>query len=503
MRVHDFVLRNGVRGVGVLIRPQFFREVHDMPAPRIELLEVRRMFILGTEGSDVIEIQSVDNDPLSYRILLNGTVVDQLAFPSGGQKINVDGLGGDDLITFDGLLDFRAFLIGSGGDDTIVGGSRYDVIHGGAGNDLIFGKGGPDSIAGGAGNDTIRGGEGFDDLYGDEDPLFDDPALVAPGEDLIFGEEGNDVLRGGDGDDLLNGGAGNDELLGGADDDKLLGADGDDTMRIVRSSELLIGAEAGDDMLDGGTGIDRLVILSFGAPFYLTLDGVGNDGRRDDRANVMPTFERFEGGSMGDGSVLDFSRSPLGVSASIAVSDFDHTAVFAIACIGSPFGDDLRFTGFTPMQIDGRDGDDTIIGSSANDQIFGGLGNDSLSGYLGKDAIVGDEGDDFIEGGAGNDRIAAGIGDDVVYGDDASPFGTTLYGSDTIEGNAGNDALIGGGNNDVILGEGGRDTLIGGGGNDRMYGGPDAADKILGGTGTDSAAQDDKDTYDSVETLLT
>ena len=53
-----------------------------------------------------------------------------------------------------------------------------------------------------------------------------------------------------------------------------------------------------------------------------------------------------------------------------------------------------------------------------------------------------------------------------------------------------------------LFGLAGADTLIGGGGNDRMFGGPDDADKILGGSGTDSAAQDDKDTYESIEVLL-
>ena len=33
-------------------------------------------------------------------------------------------------------------------------------------------------------------------------------------------------------------------------------------------------------------------------------------------------------------------------------------------------------------------------------------------------------------------------------------------------------------------------------------GGPDSVDRILGGAGSDSAADDEKDSYDSVETLL-
>lgn len=56
--------------------------------------------------------------------------------------------------------------------------------------------------------------------------------------------------------------------------------------------------------------------------------------------------------------------------------------------------------------------------------------------------------------------------------------------------------------NDVLYGNGGSDTLSGAGGNDRLFGGPDSGDTINGGAGNDSAADDNKDHYDSVETLL-
>jgi hypothetical protein len=39
-------------------------------------------------------------------------------------------------------------------------------------------------------------------------------------------------------------------------------------------------------------------------------------------------------------------------------------------------------------------------------------------------------------------------------------------------------------------------------GADRIFGGPEASDTIFGGDGNNQAADDAKDTYDSVETLL-
>ena len=55
---------------------------------------------------------------------------------------------------------------------------------------------------------------------------------------------------------------------------------------------------------------------------------------------------------------------------------------------------------------------------------------------------------------------------------------------------------------DVLFGNAGSDHLSGGGGDDRRFGGPDDANLVTGGPGADAAAKDDKDAYDSIETML-
>lgn len=62
--------------------------------------------------------------------------------------------------------------------------------------------------------------------------------------------------------------------------------------------------------------------------------------------------------------------------------------------------------------------------------------------------------------------------------------------------------LLGSAGRDRLFGNGGRDTLSGAGGHDLLFGGPGSADRVLGGAGSDSAAEDPLDSYDSVETLL-
>jgi Ca2+-binding RTX toxin-like protein len=122
-------------------------------------------------------------------------------------------------------------------------------------------------------------------------------------------------------------------------------------------------------------------------------------------------------------------------------------------------------------------------------------GDDTLTVEPGVGGVYAEGGDgaDTLRGGQGNDVFLGGAGADELYGND---------GNDILIGEGGNDYLLGGAGNDDLFGNGGRDILSGAGGNDRLFGGPTDGDAIRGGAGTDSAANDDKDTYLDVETLL-
>jgi len=197
-----------------------------------------------------------------------------------------------------------AFLIGSGFNDTFIGGIGNDSLSGGAGNDSLNGGAGADSLIGGAGNDNLIGGTGIDRFVVDAgiDTITDlgtggaDVFIVALGatanitvtEDYtatsassnngianittrgfavnlsavtaskgfavtntgstaaFTGSSADDTLIGGTGTDTLTGGAGNDILNGGIGRDTLIGGDGNDT---------LIGG-LGNDALTGGAGSD-------------------------------------------------------------------------------------------------------------------------------------------------------------------------------------------------------------------------------------------------------
>ena len=368
----------------------------------------------------------------------------------------------------------RATIVGTRGDDDLVGTPRDDVI---------VSLGGWDRVRGGAGDDRI--------CVGDDD----DFVRAGAGADRVLGSGGSDTIHGGAGPDRVFAGAGAVEaLFGGRGDDRLFGGAG--------SFDGLIGG-AGDDLLDGGTGRD--IAYFFDSPTGISADL--NTGRAtgfgDDRLRAIEGLA----GSNRDDELFGDDRSNL---------------------IVAQGGDDVvdargsgTLEGLHADQIDGGDGDDTLIGGPGGDVVTyedasgpidldlelgtaTGVGSDALSGIeavIGSffdDALRGDDGDNAFAGGDGNDLIdgrggtdqaayfdaRAGIDADLVLGT-AIGWGTdTLLGIEDLTGSALGDVLSGDDGPNTIVGGGGPDLLAGRGGNDVLLGdkGSDQAD---GGDGVD------------------
>jgi RTX calcium-binding nonapeptide repeat (4 copies) len=113
------------------------------------------------------------------------------------------------------------FLLGTTGNDRIVGTNGVDVAWASSGNDRITLLGGADGAAGERGNDTIRG-EGSASASAAQ--------AGTPGADKIFGGPGNDRIDGGAKNDRLAGEGGNDRLTGGTGNDRLSGGSGKDRL---------------------------------------------------------------------------------------------------------------------------------------------------------------------------------------------------------------------------------------------------------------------------------
>jgi Ca2+-binding RTX toxin-like protein len=155
------------------------------------------------------------------------------------------------------------------------------------------------------------------------------------GADYIFGAKGNDYLSGLGGNDTLNGGKGVDHLWGN---------DGDDILQVQ-------GNEGVYDYFNGGTGTDTLQFL---------------------KGNV--TLAGFNAAASSI-EILDSNGRAL-----LGTKEMD---VFDLS--GLSQAPDLRF-------IDGKGGNDIMIGSNFADHLRGDAGDDTLDGRGGDDTLNGGKG---------------------------------------------------------------------------------------------------------------
>ena len=189
--------------------------------------------------------------------------------------------------------------------------------------------------------------------------------------------------------------------------------------------------------------------------------------------------------------------------------------------------------GRTLLTLNGNAGLDTISGGDGADRISGGEAADVLDGAAGDDKVTGDRGGDQMRGGAGDDVLEwnDGDGSDVTMGGDGAdldacervghgrrrlragsqrsghPLRTDQlrclhdrprHGADRAEHASAVTTPM-----TVKAGLAGRLGVLadGGSGNDRLEVRNQAADAVLGGSGTDSAVVDLADTTADVESV--
>jgi Ca2+-binding RTX toxin-like protein len=153
---------------------------------------------------------------------------------------------------------------------------------------------------------------------------------------------------------------------------------------------------------------------------------------------------------------------------------------------GTPGPDTIQAPN-TSTNINGRGGDDRLLGGDGNDWIRGGPGNDFIEGGFagGEDTLVGGDGNDFLVAGDGDDQLSGGTGADHLdagSGDDRLNGGA---GADELFSGAGDDTALGGDGDDIIRGGLGDDLIVGGSGDDiYIYEGPGVPDNPSPGRDT-------------------
>jgi Ca2+-binding RTX toxin-like protein len=274
-----------------------------------------------------------------------------------------------------------AALLGTEGNDTLVGYATADEMDGGGGNDVMIGGAGDDTLHGAAGGDTLWGEDGNDLLDGGADA------------DLLQGQGGDDVLDGGAGNDILAGGIydtwngvywgwGSDTYLFGRGDGQDLIRDNDTTAGVVDKIVFKAGVLPADVQVVRG-GSNELVLKIAGTSDQITVAG----------------YFTSDGTSGWVIEEIRFSDAPATVWSVANVKN--------MAALNGTAGNDT-LVGYATA--------DAMNGDSGNDAMFGGAGNDTLRGEAGSDSLYGQADHDVLEGGADGDLLQGDVGDDVLDG---------------------------------------------------------------------------------------
>ncbi len=406
-------------------------------------------------------------------------------------------------------------VTGTGGHDTIVGGTLDDMLDGAGGDDILSGGDGDDVLIGGAGADTLDGGSGEDtasyagamalvldrvnasnstgDAAGDTFVSIEKFILTA-GADTFVGSGAWETIYGGSGNDTLNAGAGNDKIVGGAGGDQIIGGSGTDTASYETSSSVTLnlvipGSSTGDAAGDTFSSIEWYE-LSAGNDTFVgsnsinrVIAGAGNDTITGGSANDI-----LIGGAGAD--VLNGGDGEDTVSYAGAAA-----LVLDRVTSGNSTGDAAGDTFNSIEQFILTSGNDTFVGSGQWETVDGGDGNDILNAGGGNDKIIGGAGADQFIGGSGTDTASYETSTSITL-DLSTPTnstgdanGDTFDSIEWFELSGGNDVFVGSSAVNRVKGGGGDDTITGGSADDTFIGGA-GADAMDGSGGYDTAAYD-------------
>jgi Ca2+-binding RTX toxin-like protein len=364
------------------------------------------------------------------------------------ERLEVNGLGGNDTITVGVTTTLEVVIdAGAGNDSVNASGSTTPVtILGGDGDDTLTGGSGADEIHGGSGNDILIGGAGVDHEYGEDgNDIFGDLSLAGngvnddAGADFLFGGDGADnfVWEPGDGSDLVQGGGDAGDALrffgnAGANVFNLtanaghfnlnLGAATVDTSGV---EQVFLGAQGGADTVniaDLTTTEITSIAVDLGAG---DADAVTVNGRN--------TADAIEISSSGAGAV-----AVQGLSYTLGLSNAE---VADSLTVNGNNGDDsiianANVAATIAITLNGNDGNDYL---DADGTLNGGNGNDTLIGGAGANVLHGDAGDDFLTGNGGVDSINGDAGFDTVVEERNANF--TITNTTLIIGAEGTDTL--------------------------------------------------------------
>ncbi len=270
-------------------------------------------------------------------------------------------------------------------------------------------------------------------------------------EDQI-GDEANDSLVGGDGNNWIQGGCGDDTVIGGSSADFLDG-------------------EWGDDKLTGGEGADTFTFWSDN--WDDIRDNVANLWGNDTITDFDPAEDKVHFAGRIIRGLQDLTITEGNGNTTLTADWGDSVTLIGVSA-NELTDDNFKFrlgVRLAGGNIEGQEGNDSLVGTEADDTIYGMEGDDTIRGGNGENYLRGFEGNDLIIGGPSLDIIGGEEGNDTIRAGDGDDFILSNEGDDSVAGEAGNDLIETHLGNDVLSGGSGDDTLRPGRGDDFMTGG--------------------------------
>ena len=293
-------------------------------------------YLLGSLGDDQLDAGG-GTDTAYYAYFSGSGITVDLAI-AGAQ--NTGPAGSDTLAGVENL-------VGTNGNDTLLGNTSANSLDGGDGDDVLNGRAGNDRIIGGTGTGDTVTYQGVAAAVQVSLALTAAQDTLGAGVDTITGVEN------------LTGTALADTLGGNTAANTIMGGDGNDNLYYADAGNDTVLGENGNDSLNGGPGDD---VLNGGA---------GTD-------------------------TVTYAGNPTAVAVSLNTTLPQPTGGAGMDTITA-----------TVEYLIGTSLNDTLTGSSGPNTLSGGDGNDSLSGLAGADVLNGGNGTDTCNGGADTDSSSS------------------------------------------------------------------------------------------------
>ena len=372
----DTITVNDLTGTGVT---QFNLDLSGTPGSGTGDGLADSLTVNATNFNDSIQVTSPT--PSSYMVAGLKTTLNVFG-TDPIDKLNINGLGGNDIIT-------AANLLASASQLAIDGGAGDDVITGGQGADLLIGEDGSDLIVGGRGNDVA--------LMGTANDTF----VWNPGD-------GSDTVEGQDGFDTM--------LFNGANVSENIDFSANGT-------RLRLSRDVGNVVMDTN-GVEQVNLNALGGADRIAVNDLTGTGVTTVNLDLAGTPGSGIGDGQDDNVIVNGTNNADHI---LIAGDHGSVRIGGLAARVNIFGSDpINDT----LTVNGLAGADTIDASA----LQAGIINLTLNGGADADQLIGSHGNDLIVGGTGNDVAFMGDGNDTFVWNPGDA-------SDIVEGQAGTDTL--------------------------------------------------------------